>query len=417
MWKNRLIFGFIFILAFAFIYTNGGKVPYTLFYMVAGVLLTSGLYAYILYLGLEFGISLDRLNAVKGESLTFRFTARNRLKLFIPYLHIRFTLPYAVLTGLDPCLSFSLLPGAKRERSCELPCRYRGEYEIGVERVEIEDFLGIFRFSAKIPDIYRVRVYPRILSLGSFAMRADMSPESESITDRKGEDVTMISDIRKYLAGDSSRKVHWKLTAKLNELMVKNNQATSDQRNVILLDLNRYGHSAAVSAAVADKMVEALVAVIWYGVNRRILTSLVYFSPEAQGVVEIQVRDAADFMTVFEFLTSASFNQTLSYQELLRLFSGEAVNPMNIFSFTSCTDTANLTRGIDQFRRSGHDVTLIHVSPEPGTETERKHGSGKISEISLAEEIRTMASETGVRAFVLDTGTETDSALERGPET
>lgn len=56
---------------------------------------------------------------------------------------------------------------------------------------------------------------------------------------RKGKDVGEVHDLREYQPGDSMRAVHWKLSAKLDELIVKENGDTLYTESFVLLDLGR----------------------------------------------------------------------------------------------------------------------------------------------------------------------------------
>lgn len=411
MWKNRLIFAVILILSICFVYLNGGKLPYTIIYTVFAALLLSVGYAFILFITLEFSLELKKgdntgeLNSeeendtVKGDVLKFTFTAYNKTHLFIPYLHVRFTKMYPILTGLKPSSSISLLPGAAGTKEYELPCRYRGYYEIGVEQVEIEDFLGIVRFRGKIPYPFRVKVYPRILQIDNFPMRADMTSESALASEKHGEDITVVSDIKKYIIGDSVRKIHWKLTAKHNELMIKNFQPTSDQRNVVLLDLSTSIYTQEIAAMVHDKLIEALVAVLWYGVANRIITSLTYYSSEAAGLVTINIRDMADFYAAYDFLAGVNFDRNEDFGELIKLFSNKSINRIKIFAFTATGNKDSLYAGIMSTRYLGNDITLAYASPDKDN--------------SISDSIKEMLQENGVDVFLLDSETETASVLER----
>lgn len=54
---------------------------------------------------------------------------------------------------------------------------------------------------------------------------------------RKGNDHSEVSDIRTYVPGDRPRDIHWKLSARQRELMVKERVSLSGSEHVLLLDL------------------------------------------------------------------------------------------------------------------------------------------------------------------------------------
>ena len=56
-------------------------------------------------------------------------------------------------------------------------------------------------------------------------MRDGYLSDSQNISRAGFEDMTSIAGIRKYAIGDVFKKIHWKLTAKMDELMVRNSTA------------------------------------------------------------------------------------------------------------------------------------------------------------------------------------------------
>ncbi|MBD5444267.1 MAG: DUF58 domain-containing protein [Lachnospiraceae bacterium] len=53
----------------------------------------------------------------------------------------------------------------------------------------------------------------------------------------KGSDFSEVSDIREYVPGDRIRDIHWKISARCSELMVKDRVATAGSEMVLFLDL------------------------------------------------------------------------------------------------------------------------------------------------------------------------------------
>lgn len=56
-------------------------------------------------------------------------------------------------------------------------------------------------------------------------------------TGRKGNSSSNVTDIREYRPGDRLSRIHWKLTEKLDTLIVKENEATSSNDFIVLLEL------------------------------------------------------------------------------------------------------------------------------------------------------------------------------------
>lgn len=118
--------------------------------------------------------------------------------------------------------------------------------DIGIVRVDIADirlfdFLGIFSFSVsdyKYAYANRVSVLPKVTPeseefFNSFRVGFLESEESTM----KGSDFSEVSDLRQYIPGDRLKDIHWKASAKRQEIMVKERVSLSQSQLVLVPDL------------------------------------------------------------------------------------------------------------------------------------------------------------------------------------
>jgi len=99
----------------------------------------------------------------------------------------------------------------------------------GVKSIEFEDYLGIVKFVHEPISIKEITVYPRLIKLDSLKLKTDYLSESHALSNSRFENTLTFSDVRKYTYGDSMKKIHWKLSSKMNELLVKNFEGSSMQ--------------------------------------------------------------------------------------------------------------------------------------------------------------------------------------------
>ena len=221
MKQNRILYFCLFFLALIFIYFYGGRIPYTFFYVIVLLPVISLLYTFLVYLRFKYGQDTDRKFVTKGDKVNFIFSIHNEDFFFYPYVKVTFYGAETVFAKQFQIKNFSLAPFHGKTFSFELQCNYRGNYEIGINSVEIEDFLGLFTFRYNVFEPKYVTVYPCIVYLDRFFLKTDFQSESHSILNSRNEDMATISDIRNYAFGDSLKRIHWKLTAKSGDLMVK----------------------------------------------------------------------------------------------------------------------------------------------------------------------------------------------------
>ncbi len=104
----------------------------------------------------------------------------------------------------------------------------------------VSDLLGIFTICSDCDMESCLYILPRPENSVRTSLPEAHSGVAElSEHSRKGNDHSEISDIRTYHTGDRLKDIHWKLSAKNRELMVKERVSLSGSEHVLLFDLPR----------------------------------------------------------------------------------------------------------------------------------------------------------------------------------
>jgi len=142
---------------------------------------------------------------------------------------------------------------------------YRGEYEVGVERIEFFDILKLCKFKKTLKHSRVTVSVPRAITLKS--LRDDNEEEDENaIAKPDGLNRNVFSHLREYREGDTLRHIHWKLSARLDELIVKQMEQNYNNSALIFCDFNGTYHSVEAALNASDPCIEAALAIM-----RRIL--------------------------------------------------------------------------------------------------------------------------------------------------
>ena len=124
--------------------------------------------------------------------------------------------------------------------SLDLPLEFHraGCYQVRCTHLRTYDYLHIFHFDKKPEDMLEIRIYPPEEEIQPFEPSAygEGFDEFEE-TSAKGNTSSNVTDIREYIPGDRLQKIHWKLSAKIDKLMVKENEHTSSNQFTILAEL------------------------------------------------------------------------------------------------------------------------------------------------------------------------------------
>ena len=135
--------------------------------------------------------------------------------------------------------------------SFEVPYERRGEHDLGPVEVTVTDSLGLVVAGDTVDATDQVLVFPPVSRLGGAeAFVHTVTPDAE---EREAFD-----RLREYTPGDALRDIHWKSSAKRDELLVTEFDDDSEDRELLVAARAKAGHGDAMAAAAATVAVGAL---------------------------------------------------------------------------------------------------------------------------------------------------------------
>jgi hypothetical protein len=202
-------------------------------------------------LGVDRVAEPDRV--ARGEPATMRLTVRNTSRLRAADMVATDVCGHTVV----PVPLLRLRPGRDTTVDYPVPTSRRGVVAIGPLRVTRGDPLGLIALARTYGDIASVWVHPRIHLLR--AVPAGISRSLDGRTDKVPHGTITFDSLREYVVGDELRRVHWRSSAKVGELMVREQLDTSEPTIVVLLD-DRAGAHPEVRDGVAESFEAACEA-------------------------------------------------------------------------------------------------------------------------------------------------------------
>ncbi len=127
---------------------------------------------------------------------------------------------------------------------------WRGRHRLGPLRWSVTDALGLARAERLLPSDAEVLALPQVHPLEPLRAASGLGSASDASvlkTSLVGTDDVLV---REYLPGDDVRRIHWRSTARIGELMVRREEQAWDPSAVLLLD-NRADAFAPGDVAVA----------------------------------------------------------------------------------------------------------------------------------------------------------------------
>jgi hypothetical protein len=229
-------------------------------------------------LGVERVADPDRV--ARGEAARMELTVRNKSRLRA-----------ANLVATDRCGGGSvpvpllrLRPGRDTTVGYPVPTTRRGVVPIGPLRVTRGDPLGLMRLARTYGGVASVWVHPRIHLLR--AVPAGMARSLDGRVDKVPQGTITFDSLREYVVGDELRRVHWRSSAKVGELMVREQLDTSEPTIVVLLDDRAAAHPEVRDGTSEsfESACEAAASIIAAAVREDLPVSLHLVSAVATGV-------------------------------------------------------------------------------------------------------------------------------------
>lgn len=208
------------------------------------------------------GVSCQRLfseqRAFPGEHIELRLRLVNRKPLPLPWVQVDDEIP----VGFAP--DISLAPGSRPgfgflskaaallwytgvSWRYRLYCNKRGYYTLGPIVVTSGDIFGFYPRSATEPLIDHIIVYPRIFPIAQLGIPS-LYPLGETRAERRiFEDPTRTIGVRDYNPHDSLRRIHWKASARHQNLQVKVFEPTTTLKVALFLAIDSFQHDGAYS--------------------------------------------------------------------------------------------------------------------------------------------------------------------------
>ena len=399
IYVNRLFYFSLLLFSFLFVYFHGGKIPYMLFYTILLIPAISLIHVLVVNYFLKYKKEFNMLTAIKGNTIYFKSRFINKSLIFFPYLKILFI-------GMNPvCPEYSLsqdiylVPFSQKTFKFKFDCKYRGIYKMGIKTLEIRDFFGMFKLTRKVEDMTDIIVFPKIIHLDKFHVISNYNTESNISKKNIFEDMSTVSNVREYRMGDSLKKIHWKLTSKMQDFMIKDYNNTSDINCVLLMDAEAMPYTHKDSVVIEDKVIECAVSVIHYFLSKWIKVKLLYCSDK---INELEMDSPAEFKQVYSLLAGLNFSGKTGIDKMVELYSVMNITQTSIIVLTS-NISYDLYDVVYKTKKNGQDISIIYVSPE------NLIGTKNID----VENIMSSLSSIGISVFTIDINDNIKPVLEK----
>lgn len=191
----------------------------------------------------------------------------------VPY--VLGTRPRFVLEGVSS--------GWKQSVTYQVRSDVRGRFEVGPMTVRVTDPFGLVELGRAFRTTVPLTVTPRTVALphiplgGAWTGSGDNRPRA--FATGSAEDVT----VREYRRGDELRRVHWRSSARVGELMVRREEQPWQSRATLFLDNRAQAHRGHGIASSLETAVAAAASIAVHLTHRGFTVRLVTATGEEPG--------------------------------------------------------------------------------------------------------------------------------------
>lgn len=240
MQKNRVFYVLLLVAAAVlYIFTN---TYYTL--TLLGFCVALPVLSLVLMLFSRHGLSLTLEAPGTAEKENAVFTCQFSNSSVFPVARLMFQVRIEnQMTGSQKTRRVSATVGGKKTVTARLSMQGSkvGTVLIAAEKIRVYDAFGLF--SLKKPNLpeQAVVVYPRMQDALVYMERPveTTGDGSRYSPHRPGQDVSEIFALREYVSGDEVRKIHWKLSSKIDKTMVRDFSRPLNYSVFLLMELTK----------------------------------------------------------------------------------------------------------------------------------------------------------------------------------
>lgn len=349
MATNRIFYGVLLIsMALIYVMTNTW---YTL--TLLGLCISLPLISLVLMLFSRHGLTLSLSVPLSAEKQNAVLSWRMENASVFPIARLTFRVELEnQLTGSRNMRKVSTTIGGRQidEARLALVESKVGTVAVRTTHIRLYDAFGLFTLKkADLPEQSTV-VYPTYRDV-SVQMERPIETSGDSsryAPEKPGQDVSEIFALREYAAGDEIRKIHWKLSSKLDKTVVRDFSLPLNYSIFLLMELTR--EKEEVVDTVVETYLSLSKALLENGLNH----TLAWYDA-GSGI--FHSRDLDDF-------------------EQLDMAASEV-----LVSFPADADTAALDYYLASASRSGNNI-LIYVTAKPDPD--------KIAETGAVQAMRTV---------------------------
>lgn len=362
--KINIKYAVISVLATVFVYVQGGSLPHVIFYM----LLIPGILGFVSVIVFRSGLHVQNVTIAKfytcGNKDYIETMVKNNTILILPYCKIT----NEGINKIKNNYTGDALTLAINENhiiSEEITYISRGKFDLGSYDVELKDLLGIFSINYKINEIKQIKVFPRVYDISQMAISGSEIIENTLSIVTSKEDPHSTRDMRRYREGDSLKRINWKVSAKLNDLYVRNFDTVSGEEFNIFIDMNESNYRLDPYGKNEEFLIDFSTSLI-YSLLKKNISTKVFVNNKIEQVQSIE--NNTDFEKFLEYLIDHRSEGVTPITNFINIQRNRLSSIAGIAVITH-TLSDKMVSFIMENKEKGNSLIIFYIRSEIGDES------------------------------------------------
>lgn len=241
MKKRQIVYVILFICVLALNFVMPQYLPFMMMWIMLLIPAAMYFYGMVIKKNISVAFYVRDKSTVRGLSVDYEIKVRNSFVFAVDELSVSVACRYKNLSKPQEKIHRLELQSLEMFTiEDRYKILYSGVHKFYISDITFYDPLRLFRFRLKCTDVYEVDVMPVLTMPDQYIFMSGIDEISEcfEFSDNKpGDEPAEIFDVRKYHGGDSLNRIHWKLSARKDELLVKEFSFPVSKDNCILLEL------------------------------------------------------------------------------------------------------------------------------------------------------------------------------------
>ena len=340
----------IYLVCFALVFTynvlDDSYVPFIVDIVFLALTVVGLVVITVLYRKVKVGFGNKTVTVERGEKISIPVFVKNESRIPIAPCKIKVVLRHTDKRGKKK-KSLHVLGIARNSENVffEYGCENCELVRMNIPYIHIYDFMHLFCIRKKICDEADLIVMPHVPRMDVVSkFMASVSGDSDDLfsPNKPGDDPTEIFGIREYAGGDKIRNIHWKLSAKIGELMVKDYSLPLHVNDTIIFETLPVNDKKRI---IRNEMYEGLYGLLYAMTSRGYGITVCYVN---DSFVNKRIETQNDIYTLFADLYLAKWNTESTAAELYYASHENARNRIFYVCATYDSDMVNRMRLLNE---------------------------------------------------------------------